>query len=209
MNPSLLAPLAALLVALLWWSSRRRPQVDPSRDISAVTALNRAQIALVQSPQPSPDPFAAPLSPAAVTTAPAPANPLAPLAPAALQAAPRSLRQLLAPPAGRPVAAIRVVMPEPCFETPRSVAQRRMLLRQLGQLARGDDRQRRQAMKLARRWGDRAALPLLRRGLHDPDPQVMREAALAIERFRGRPQAPVAAAARVQPAPPRNVSRTR
>jgi hypothetical protein len=61
------------------------------------------------------------------------------------------------------------------------------------------------ALRQARVWGHRASLPLLLRGLRDPDPAVVLEAALAMERFRGR-------SAVAQPAAeplPRNVARNR
>jgi HEAT repeat protein len=76
-------------------------------------------------------------------------------------------------------------------------------------LYRGDRASRLLAIEAAHRWGDRLCLPLLRRGLRDTDPAVMRAAAVAIERFRGR-----TAAAPVAPSPqpagrPRRVARTR
>jgi HEAT repeat protein len=76
-------------------------------------------------------------------------------------------------------------------------------------LYRGDRASRLLAIEAAHRWGDRLSLPLLRRGLRDSDPAVMRAAALAIERFRGR-----TAAAPVPPSSqptgrPRRVARTR
>ena len=61
------------------------------------------------------------------------------------------------------------------------------------------------AITAARAWGHPATLPMLRLALRDPDPAVVREAAAAIERFRGRP-AP--AVSRPQ-ARPRRVARTR
>jgi hypothetical protein len=79
---------------------------------------------------------------------------------------------------------------------------------------------RRQAMAAARRWRHPDGLPLLRRGLHDADPTVMREAALGMEAFRGKPRprrtgrngtAAAAPAGRPAQAPavPRNVARMR
>ena len=47
------------------------------------------------------------------------------------------------------------------------------------------------AVQAARLWGDRACLPLLIRALRDPDPAVVLEASLAIQRFRGRTTAAV------------------
>ncbi|MEB3321343.1 MAG: HEAT repeat domain-containing protein [Synechococcaceae cyanobacterium] len=80
---------------------------------------------------------------------------------------------------------------------------------------RGGDH-RREAVAAARRWRHPDGLPLLRRALHDPDPAVMREAARAMEAFRGRPgtrpeQRTAGArgpAAQAEPLP-RNVARMR
>ncbi|MFQ6538958.1 MULTISPECIES: HEAT repeat domain-containing protein [Aphanothece] len=88
--------------------------------------------------------------------------------------------------------------------------QRTVLLAGLRQQLAGDGPSRLEAMRMARRWGDPAVLPLLHRGLRDPDLAVVREAALGLERFRGRcpgladaqPTTPVTAPL------PRNVSRT-
>ena len=71
----------------------------------------------------------------------------------------------------------------------------------------GDGPQRLQAMRTARRWGHPAALPVLRRGLRDVDPNVVLEAARGLDRFRRCPAA--AAVASPQLPLPRNVSRTR
>ena len=46
--------------------------------------------------------------------------------------------------------------------------------------------QRVEALRQLDLCGDRAALPLLQRGLRDPHPEVVRAAAAAIARFRGR-----------------------
>jgi hypothetical protein len=66
--------------------------------------------------------------------------------------------------------------------------------------------QRLAAIRTARVWGHRCVLPLLRRGLRDADPAVVRESALAIERFRG--QGPVHSGVSLQLPLPRNVART-
>jgi hypothetical protein len=86
--------------------------------------------------------------------------------------------------------------------------ERHTWLRELKRHYQAGGGQRLEAMRLARAWAHRDVLPLLRQGLRDPDPRVMREAALAMEAFRGRPiprptwsQAPAAA--------PRKVARTR
>lgn len=92
----------------------------------------------------------------------------------------------------------------PLPTTARQSAELRQYLWQ--QLA-GPAPQRLAAMQLAARWGNRAVLPLLQRGLRDVDPGVVRAAAAAMERFRGRSSAAVPDQA---PLPlPRNVSRTR
>ncbi|SBO43586.1 HEAT repeat domain-containing protein [Cyanobium sp. NIES-981] len=97
-------------------------------------------------------------------------------------------------------------LPVPPPGRPPSPLERRSLLGRLHRGLRGDSQARLAAIRAARRWGDQAVLPLLRRGLRDPDPAVMREAALGLERFRGRtPATQVRLAA---PPLPRNVSRT-
>jgi hypothetical protein len=89
---------------------------------------------------------------------------------------------------------------------------RHLHLRHLEDLYRAGGDRRLQAMTAARLWGHPAVLPLLRRGLRDADPQVMVEAARAMQLFRGKPAA-AAAAARGRspqaPARPRRVARTR
>jgi HEAT repeat protein len=91
--------------------------------------------------------------------------------------------------------------------------QRRVFLAQLQAQLAGDQPQRLAAIRQARRWGDPAALPLLRRGLRDVDLQVCAEAACAVARFRGRtPSVASASGATASPAQlplPRNVARTR
>lgn len=96
---------------------------------------------------------------------------------------------------------------EPALILPRTAAERRHFLSQLERWSRGSDSDRLRAMQASARWGQRAVLPLLRRGRHDPDPRVALAAAQALERFRGRP---AAAPSGVQTlTAPRNVSRTR
>ncbi|MEB3183157.1 MAG: HEAT repeat domain-containing protein, partial [Cyanobacteriota bacterium] len=86
--------------------------------------------------------------------------------------------------------------------------QERAYLARLVSLYRGEGEARLRAIEAIDQWGDRRALPLLRRALRDSDPLVMRAAALAIERFRGRTTAAAPLAAQ-PPAAPRRVSRTR
>ncbi|MEY3735699.1 MAG: hypothetical protein RLZZ624_758 [Cyanobacteriota bacterium] len=88
---------------------------------------------------------------------------------------------------------------------PQQPAERVRFLAQLERWSRGGSQERLLAMQACAHWGQRAALPLLRRGRHDPDPAVALVAAQALERFRGRVAAPALA---VQPLP-RRVSRTR
>lgn len=169
MNPSLLGALAAFLLAGLWLLGRRPSPLGAARDTSAVVALNRAQIALVQ--------------------------------------------HLVAAQSGHGVASAEAGPQElPLLPLPASGRERLAFLARLGALCRGDVAGRLQAMAAARRWGHPAALPLLRRGLRDPDPAVMREAARAIEQFRGRPfpsAPPLPGMAAQLASRPRNVARIR
>jgi hypothetical protein len=99
--------------------------------------------------------------------------------------------------------------PAPLFVSPGSAVPHGVLLRRLSVALSQEPTIRLAALRHARAWGDRATLPLLLRGLRDSDPAVVREAALAIERFRGCPVAS-AGAFQVSAAPlPRNVARTR
>lgn len=146
MNPSLLAGGAALLL-LAWLLRRCQPApLLRSTDTSAVAALNRAQLSLVQRPEPR-----------------APAIPSPP--PAAAPPPP-------APPVALPAAA--------------DARGRAALLRALARQLQGCPGERLAAMGTAARWGDRAVLPLLQRGLRDVDPQVALVAAAGMARFRGR-----------------------
>ena len=70
---------------------------------------------------------------------------------------------------------------------PSTPQQARKHLKKLEQLSRGSASERLQAMKEAQRWGDRLCLPLLRRGQRDATVAVAREAASALEAFRGEP----------------------
>lgn len=90
-------------------------------------------------------------------------------------------------------------LPRPEGPSLSAVQQRQQILARLNRWARGSRGQRLQAMALAGQLNHRCALPLLRRGLRDPDPAVMAAAAAAIARFRGRPSR-AALAAVVPPA---------
>jgi hypothetical protein len=90
--------------------------------------------------------------------------------------------------------------------------ERRRLLDRLAAAARGESQERVNAMSECLHWGDRAVLPLLRRGRLDPDPRVAALAAEGLSRFRGRPGPPGPPRKLLGPAQParlpRNVSRT-
>ena len=87
-----------------------------------------------------------------------------------------------------PAAGSTPLLAAPEFPPAGAVRQRRALLLQLERWFHGSATDRRQAMALASLWRHPCVLPLLRRGLRDPDPLVMAEAAAAIEVFRGRSQ---------------------
>jgi hypothetical protein len=88
---------------------------------------------------------------------------------------------------------------------PATPRERVVLLRRLASDMACDTPQRLAAIRsLARGWAGRASLPLLYRGLRDVDPRVVREAAQAMERYRGR-----STPAQSGLALPRNVARTR
>ena len=94
---------------------------------------------------------------------------------------------------------------------------RAALLQALSLQLQGSTSERLAAITRAARWGDRAALPLLQRGLRDVDPQVVLVASSGMEKFRGRTPGQEAVAKRsTMPLPrnaaqaaPRRVSRTR
>lgn len=190
MQASIVAALLAALLSAGWLLGRRRAPLVRNPDSRDVAALNRAQISLVHSGGAS-----QPALPPASRRRPSPPGALAggipegrngprfPGAPAALL-----------PPPGRPGG-----LPK---------GQERAYLARLVSLYRGEGEARLRAIEAIDQWGDRRALPLLRRALRDSDPLVMRAAALAIERFRGRTTAAAPLAAQ-PPAAPRRVSRTR
>ncbi len=170
------AVVVSALLVATWLLGRRRPALMRSTDAAAVAALNRAQMALVAE---------------GGTGA---ARPEAGDAPAAAP---------ITPPVAAPDPSLALDRP---LDRPGDARGRAALLRRLQAdfAAAGPARQRALAQCLA--WGDRAALPLVRRGLRDADPVVAGLAARAMEAFRGRSQAPAAGAQ--PPRLPRNVSRT-
>jgi hypothetical protein len=197
MNPSLAGAFVAAVLAATWLLGRRRVPLVRDSDTSAVAALNRAQIALVQAGRDGSDSARSqpPLHPlASPASTPEASRPGAP-ALLTLQG-----RQGLAG-AGLPMAARSVLIPP-------SVGGKAAYRAQLEARFRGDPSSRLATIQAAHQWGDRLTLPLLRRGLRDSDPAVVLAAAKAIERFRGRPTP--AALRGPQRAPlPRNVARTR
>lgn len=182
MPPSALGAVAGLLALALWWVGRRRPTVLlRSTDAGAVAALNRSQLQqpLLLDPEGhSAHPGRHPRRPGP-PTAEEEATSFAAASPLARQ------------PAGVPL----------------SARDRWQLLSALQRQFQGDSRSRLVAVTVARRWGHRCTLPLLRRARRDPDPGVALEAARALERFRGRPAGPQAG--ELAGPLPRNVSRTR
>jgi hypothetical protein len=109
----------------------------------------------------------------------------------------RAQRELVAP-APASVAAPQIVAAgsppaDQPLPSPFDQRGRAQLLARLAVAALGSQPQRLEAMRIARRWGHPATLPLLRRGLRDVHPAVVREAAQAMELFRGR----------TRPGPPR------
>ncbi|NDD68123.1 MAG: HEAT repeat domain-containing protein [Synechococcaceae bacterium WB9_4xC_028] len=91
------------------------------------------------------------------------------------------------------------------WSPPSTTAERLTLETELRRLISGDPEQRLEAVRLAALWGHRAGLPVLRRGLRDPDPRIVEAAAAAMERHRGAPGRRSVQLAR----PPRNVARMR
>ncbi|WP_320666895.1 HEAT repeat domain-containing protein [Prochlorococcus sp. MIT 1307] len=91
------------------------------------------------------------------------------------------------------------------WSPPTSLQERIILQQHLYQLMVNGPESRLQAIILADLWGDKAVLPILRRGLKDSDSRVMKAAASAIQKYRIMPslldnQEPVT------PRPPRNVA---
>jgi len=185
MPASLTAALAAAVVAALWLLGRRRPPLIRNADTSAVAALNRAQIVLVQ---------AGVGKPAAEQTGAAGADSKGLLV-SGRPESPGSPREQARP----------ATLELPNRRVTHEVLRFRATLSALYNLG-GSSRL--EAVQAARHWGDPSILPLLRQALRDPDPAVVREAAAAIHRFRGRP-GPDAKSAPQSAAPPRKVARTR
>ena len=164
MNPSVLGGGAALLVALAWLLTRRKPVVVlRSTDASAVAALNRAQITQVQ-----------------------------------VVAAEEEEEEVLAS-TDNPLAAFE-------FPAAGDARGRAALVQELSLQLQGPTPERLGAITRAAGWGDRAALPLLQRGLRDVDPEVVLAASTGMAKFRGRTPGQ-AAVAKSNPVPlPRNAA---
>ena len=96
------------------------------------------------------------------------------------------------------------------FPAAAAVGERLALLRQLSAAFEADPTSRLAAVIQARAWGHPATRPLLHRALRDRDPAVVHQAALAMQRFRGRPwPLTLVGVAPAQLPLPRNVARTR
>ena len=185
MPTSLTAALAAAVLAALWLLGRRRPPLIRDVDTSTVAALNRAQIALVQA---GVEDSTAMLAGPAGAASKGLLGSWWPESPG--NSGGRERPTMLELPERRAT-----------HEVIRFRATLRTLYKQGGS-------SRLEAVQAARHWGDPSTLPLLRQALRDPDPAVVREAAAAIHRFRGRP----GSGAQKVPQPasaPRKVARTR
>jgi hypothetical protein len=79
-----------------------------------------------------------------------------------------------------------VVECPPVFPPVSDARGRAALLRQLDLQLQGPTAERLAAITTAAGWGDRAALPLLQRGLRDVDPRVVLAASSGMAMFRGR-----------------------
>ena len=91
------------------------------------------------------------------------------------------------------------------WQAPSSPGEVMALQNKLRAAMNGGPDERLEAVTLAGRWGHRALLPLLRRGLRDADARVVEAAAAALDGRRGAPAPTPVQAAR----PPRNVARMR
>jgi len=189
MIPSFTAALAAAVVAAWWLLSRRRPPLIRDADTSAIAALNRAQIALVQAGSTDP----------AVTAASRPAE---------------SGGADFPGPSGSGGLAYGGITSEweqsGMLELPQRRSLQEVLRFQatLRSLYHRGGSSRLAAIQAARHWGDPSTLPMLRQALKDPNPAVVREAAAAIERFRGH-RGPALKSPLQPAAAPRRVARTR
>jgi len=182
MPASLTAAVAVL--AALWLLGRRRQPLIRDADTSAVAALNRAQIARVHSGVG-----------ARMATLAAPAG----MATKGLLGSCSPESPGFSSGRERPTT-LELPKRRATHEVLRFRATLRTLYNQGGA-------SRLEAVQAAH-WGDPSTLPLLRQALRDPDPAVVREAAAAIHRFRGRPS-PATKAAPQPVAAPRRVARTR
>ena len=95
------------------------------------------------------------------------------------------------------------------FPPPGEAVPPAVLLRRLAAAMTQEPAIRLAALRHARAWGHRSTVPLLLRGLRDSDPAVVREAVLALERFRGRPAPATGADQAFAVSLPRNVALTR
>lgn len=186
MTQALSGAAIAAVVAVCWLLGRPRRTILRSTDTAGVAAINRLQMErlltnpMVGSSTPTPQWLQGTHAAAAAATEAGQAH--GGMAPA----------------------------PAIAFLRPAQAHERAQRLRQLERQFSAGGALRRQAIAICAGWKDRDALPLIRRGLRDPDPEVMALAAAAMAGFRGRSAGP-AAQRSPQPAGriPRNVSRTR
>ena len=171
MNASLSGLLVLLLLSGSWALGRRRSRPFlRSTDAGTVAALNRAQIERLQEAPPS---------------TPEPASGLG------ASAGSRPEQPVPAQSSG----GSRAVHPATTTSCP-SLSKVRLLVDCWGSRSREE---RLSLLDLARRQPQPVLLPLLRRALRDPDPQLVAAAASALERYRGVPRPSVTAASPVRP----------
>lgn len=139
--------------------------------------------------------------------------PLAPFDSQAIAALNQAQIALVAGSSEPPAEAKPAQMPGGCLPLPTTARDRALFVRALTRYMAGEAPQRLAAIETACVWGHRASLPLLVRGLRDVDPAVVKAAARAMERFRGRTPGALGAdtAVGLQSSLrlPRNVARTR
>lgn len=91
------------------------------------------------------------------------------------------------------------------LEIPKNIQQKINLIKKITTLSQGNPNARLEAIKISNAWGDRAILPILKKGLKDSDPRVVIEAASAMNKFRGLPHIQNNQTSE-QGRPPRNIS---
>jgi hypothetical protein len=180
MNPSQLGAVAALLLLVLWLVGRR-PKPRPF-----LRSADTSAVAALNRSQ---------IARVSGRASPSPRGPGAPPQPP------------IPPSPAAQAATALAAHPIPARGDRRG---RQRLLRRLQAAGGASLPERIAALRLARRWGHPATLPMLRRGLRDVHPAVVLEAAQALEAYRGRTlPPPTPAASPRSPRSPRTVARTR